>query len=515
MPKTKLSDALVEAKQGLSRVFAKGGERYRMTPLDRYALLGLLEFGDLGIGRDEDNTFEIPSTTDGLTTEERRAAIGGFTTDTGNFSQLLDETGDEPWFKAVRRQFPMMWWVPFKGGEIGEEVTDPDIFGWGALIDRIHIGNWRQQDNANPSDKEQVGQGIRWQGEYRYRGDYFHDYYPLEFESQIDTAVTLPMVAVTSRDILSRGTEFFAVQANNTATGQEAGSKLFVRPAFGKWLPALTLSAIGLHAANDIFIVGSNLVIPSEAAGGHVVISIADALKGTDSSTLVTTGYTTSKGPRAGIARSSSEIVFVGKGGIIYKATSLYGGVTVVDNGVVTTGNYAAVAAYKRQIVAVAAANAVAVSNDFGDTWSAVTGPHSGQALSAVSMWGEDTILIGSTKASLGAGLFCSEDFGKSWNTIPHSVRASAITDIQFLEVKGEPSGTGLLVANDDTSGSEKGVIARTNDGGASWKTGGNHIADAGSSRSLASVTIATCNNVMAVGNSAAADGLILLTERD
>ena len=519
MAKTKLDDALREAKQGLTRVWAKGGEKYKMGPSDKLALMGLMEFGDIGLGRDEDNTFEIPSTSDGLTTVERIASIGALTADTGTLSQLLDEVGDEPFFKLVRRQFPMLWWIPWKG-ETGA-VGDKDDFGWASVIDKIYVRNWRQADTANPSDKTLVGQGIRWNGEYRYLGDYFHDYYPLEAEAEDDTGISRELIACAARDIANRGTEFFAISAARAAVASATppvpaqGSQIHARDVLGNWITPFELSALDDNVGTDMFIVGGNLVIPSSGAGGHVVISIADVFEETDNSFIVTSGYESAKEATVGVARSASELIFAGLAGYIYKADSLTGGVRTVDAGSATTQGYAAISSYKRQVVAVAASNAVAVSTDFGETWVAKTGPKVSTDLSAVSMWGENNIIVGTSPSTGLAQLFYSEDFGETWVELPQSMSVHEITDIKFLSVKGEPSGVGYACGNKTASGSEAGVIARTGDGGAEWHVGGNHIKSAETSHSLNALAVGTANNVIAVGEESATDGIALVSEVD
>jgi hypothetical protein len=254
----------------------------------------------------------------------------------------------------------------------------------------------------------------------------------------------------------------------------------------------------------DMAIVGSNAVIVSNDTGGHVVIALADVLAGTDSSTLQTSGYVSTKEPNAIFARSAGELFFVGDGGYIYKAASVSGGVTVKDAGSATTQNLNDIHGRKTQFVAVGASNAFVVSSDNGENWSAKTGPSPSDALTAVWILDEDVVIVGNDDGEL----WYSDDFGDSWTQIAHSLGITNVHDIQFID----GSKTVGYVCGDTGSA---GIVGRTLDGGATWHKDTPYMHSVPTSVDFNCIAAKDANTLAVGGEGAASDGILVLVEDD
>ncbi|MDM7940138.1 MAG: hypothetical protein QUS07_07340 [Methanothrix sp.] len=201
---------------------------------------------------------------------------------------------------------------------------------------------------------------------------------------------------------------------------------------------------------------GSYLVVISSSQNGYLYAKIADILTNTETWAQVTTGFVSSKTPKAITAPDSRHIFICGKGGYIYSLTNLASGVTVQDAGIATVQDLAAIHAYDDEhVVAVGAGGAVVYTTN-GDDWALATAPTLVDLIS-VSMFSETTWFVGTSSGKM----YLTDDQGVTWTEVSLPVTLTALYDIKFVdEVEGYLTGT---IAG------PKGVILRTVNGGNSW----------------------------------------------
>ena len=504
MPSTQLESSLVESRSGRSRLFMRGGERTRMSPRDTYGYLGVTTVGGLAMARGDKITFELPSDTDASGTAKRTVAQGAYETQTGNFSQVLSSTMNEPWWNAIRRTAPCTFFIPVGNTRQLQERNDWDS---AILIDNLYIQSVSIDNEINPATNDDVPLPLNLNGDFQYESYDFHTINTLTFPASVTTSAGSATLAVDTVGTAIRetdeGLELFVLDQGtqtSTAAAGDTSATVFARNLTGTWRSGVELaSALGTgttrKAANDIAVVGNNLIIASNEAAGHVIQPVESIMSGTDASTLVTSGYVSGGGPLALYARSGSEIWIVGEDNKIYRANSLLGGVEEVG-GLTGTEDLNDVDVYKQQFVAVGTDNTVIISNDL-ERFSSVTGPSSTTTddMLCVAFLDMDTFLVGS-----GAGkLYYTEDMGSTWTEIIHGI--SGLSQVNDLGVSMTDSGKSahvILVGATSTAG----VIARSFDQGASWQsTGTSAIQSVPTATAFNSVSIVSPGTVLVAGN--------------
>lgn len=224
------------------------------------------------------------------------------------------------------------------------------------------------------------------------------------------------------------------------------------------------VNTLGTNAANALARVGTRIVVVSSAdlAHHHKTQSSIDS-DTVGGWTRVTTGYVTSKGPRAIWSRNTNETFIAAAGGYIYFLANPTGGVTVLTDGSVSVQNLNDIRGAGRTIVAVGVSNAVLVSNNDGRTWSLVTGPAVGVTLNTVEVVNAQIWYVGAANGKS----FYTTDGGSSWVEMTPDSSITAVTKIRFVdEIVGYMTAT--------LSGAVR--LYRTADNGNTWHYDGSYV---------------------------------------
>lgn len=240
------------------------------------------------------------------------------------------------------------------------------------------------------------------------------------------------------------------------ASGGSPGlsSRLVVTTDDGASYSSLDISVLGGLSANRMAAVGSYVVIVSQANGGHVYATFTSVDAGAPSWTLVTSGYVSTKGPRAIHSRNSNATYIAAAGGYIYFLASPTSLPTVLTDGSVTTQDLNDIHGIGATIVAVGNSNAVLYSAN-GQTFSSITGPAVGVNLTSIAC-------ISSQIWEVGTGdgrLFYTLNAGTSWTQTNLPVSLSVVNDIRFYGgtvgyLAGESAGVGVLLSTLDSGNS-------------------------------------------------------------
>ena len=240
----------------------------------------------------------------------------------------------------------------------------------------------------------------------------------------------------------------------------------------------------------------------SEDAEAHGYANMDDLLGGTGSLITVTGGYNSGDGPRAMYAPSPGLIISVGVDGYIYRSTSIFAAPSVVDAGAATTEDYNAVHGLRSQIMAGGESGAMAVSEDFGQTWSSITGPSSDN-ITALAVLEKNIAIV----ATDGPGVYRTEDFGQSWEEVNLAFTVDSIAGISFRKNEAAQSLVGYMAGTVNGEG----FVARSIDAGATWVASSQHIASLPTSTGLNAVSAfqTAPNGVVVAGDASSSAGLV------
>lgn len=265
---------------------------------------------------------------------------------------------------------------------------------------------------------------------------------------------------------------------------------------------ALDIPTLGGLSGSRLAVVGNKLVVISQANNAHHWITIANV--DADNSlgwTKVSSGYVSTKGPRAIWSKSSSETFIGAAGGYIYKMTSPAAAVSPLSAGDQTTQDFNDIGGFGQTLVLVGNNNALVVSSNAGDTFVLKTGPAVGVALNCVWVINENVWWIG---AANGKAYF-TVDGGTTFTQATLDGDVTTIEDIKFVD-----DVVGYMTV-------QAGVVARTyrtGDNGYSWSYNTPYITGTPSYERLNFVAPCAGNyNVALFGGrvSSAGDGALLL----
>lgn len=218
----------------------------------------------------------------------------------------------------------------------------------------------------------------------------------------------------------------------------------------------------GNQDPNDMACVGPYLCVVSEDSESLHYALTADVLDGTESWSEVTTGFVAAKGPLAIFSLGQTFTWIVGEAGYIYFSDDITAGVTVQDAGVQSIQNLNDIHGFDNlNLVAVGASNAVVVTANGGDTWTAVTGPDVGVVLNTVWMKSKLEWFVGTA----GGKLWYTSDGGGTWTQKRFSNDGAGVVRKVFFST---PT-IGWMSHDYTPAGGVTGRILRTIDGGFSW----------------------------------------------
>lgn len=210
---------------------------------------------------------------------------------------------------------------------------------------------------------------------------------------------------------------------------------------------------------------GKYIIVLSETDLSHAYALHADFKVSSAPTPVVKTGYTTAKGPRAIWVKSARKAIVVGAGGYVYKLTGVATAPVILNAGVTTTNNLNAVDGMGSYIIAVGASNTIIFSQNDGASFSLITGPAVGVALTGVKMRSRYAWEI----ITADGKHFFTADGGDSWKEteLPH-----AFTGLKSLRYSPVSDEVGVMVGNDATDG----YVLATVMGGRYWHMNGARI---------------------------------------
>ena len=313
-----------------------------------------------------------------------------------------------------------------------------------------------------PSERATVNEEVPWSAEILY------EIVQIAFEAQAASEVVQEVIDITVCDRVTCGacgipsdgcSVVFALTLTVGGSPGLPAEVLFTDDGGATWDDTNVDTLAANEDPNALACVGSNLVVISEDSESLHYAPIADILDASETWTEVTTGFVAGNGPLALVSLSPRHTWIVGEGGYVYFTDDPTAGVEVQNAGVATTQDLNSVHAYDLlNVVAVGASNAVILSRDGGDVWSAITGPAVGVVLNAVWMKGENEWFVGTATGRL----YFTRDAGDNWTekAFPGS-GSGVIRDIAFSS-----DSVGYL-AHSTTA--PAGRILRTTSGGNRW----------------------------------------------
>ena len=225
---------------------------------------------------------------------------------------------------------------------------------------------------------------------------------------------------------------------------------------------ALDIPTLGGLSGTRLAVVGSYLVVISEASASHHASTLDDIDAGIVNWAEVDSGYVAGKGPRAIYSQSALQTFVAAAGGYIYRLDDATTAVEVVTDGSVSTQDLNDIHGNGSVIVAVGGSNAVLVSTNDGEGFSLTVGPTPGVALNAVWVADSNTWFVGTADGRL----FYTSNGGRTWTQTALGSGITAINDIRFVEDQNAANVIGYL-ALQTAAGAR---VYRTTDNGHSWQ---------------------------------------------
>lgn len=295
----------------------------------------------------------------------------------------------------------------------------------------------------------------------------WYEVLPLKFSERAGSVVTTELVDVVFADKVGCGEcedegdgceKIYATTVTAAGSPGTPADCVYSLDNGVTWY-AEDVDGLSTNDADAIAVVGDYVAIFSNAAEALYYLLKSD-LDGTGAEgtwTEVTTGFVASSGPNDAWSVGTKAFI-VGDGGYVYSTEDVTAGVTVLDAGVATASNLAAVHALsKTQAIAVGASGAVIYTYD-GLTWSAAPSSPGAIALGTCWMKSKKEWWVGGASGSL----YYTTDAGISWTQKAFSGSgAGTVHDIAFA--------TNSVAYLSHATATPAGRILRSYDGGYSW----------------------------------------------
>lgn len=292
--------------------------------------------------------------------------------------------------------------------------------------------------------------------------------FPVIFASKAGDEILAEVLDVVYADSVSCGAcapyslgnnKVFALTAANTGSPGLSAQLVYSLDQGSTW-STLDWAVLGGNTARRMTEVGQYLVTVSETDGSHAYIPI-DTLT-TAAQVRVTSGYQVSGSPRAIYASSVGNVIIVGAGGYIYRATDVTSGVSVVHDATDTTENANDVHGAGNVVVSVHDNDVVMLSTNNGRTFASTTvTPEAGTNLTAVWVVSPTAWYIGTNSGKL----WYTTDGGASYTQrrLPQQDSIAAILRINFSDDSSRVGAVSVQYTNNT------GAIYRTFSGGIHW----------------------------------------------
>lgn len=333
---------------------------------------------------------------------------------------------------------------------------------------------------------------------------------PIRFSEKADAVILAEVLDGLYHDVAQCGDcgpasdgckkAYFLTLANGGSPG--LSSQIIYTTDGFTTVSAIDIPTLGGLSGTRLAVIGSYLVVISQASASHHISALADIDAGLTDWTEVGTGYIPGKGPRAIHSASAMRSFVAAAGGYIYRLDDATTAVEIATDGSVTTQDLNDIHGSGDVIVAVGGSNSVLVSTNDGDSFALVTGPTPGVGLNAIWVTDANVWYVGTADGRL----FYTVNSGRAWMQSNLGSGIVAITDIRFVEDQNAAGIIGYLAAQTG-SGSR---VYRTTDNGHSWQYRAPAIDKLPTAERINGVYPCGYNQVAAFGRvTSAGDGLL------
>ncbi len=313
-----------------------------------------------------------------------------------------------------------------------------------------HLEGWDKilvLEAAQPGDYSMADFGALEQAdltnileEMPFKGQELYEIRQMAFEEQAEDEVVQEILAIIVCDNVSCGDcadpsdgceKVFAITVTVGGSPGARAELIFTADAGTVWQDTEIDTLPADEEPTDLACVGLNVVVISNDSDSLHYAAKADILTGTETWVAMATGFVAAGSPNAIVSISPRHTWIVGDGGYVYFTQDPTNSVVVQTAGTVVTDDLNAIHALDTEdVVAVGDDNALIVTRNGGDVWTAVTGPRDSVVLTAVWMRNKDEWWVGCADGTL----WYTIDAGVNWTQkiLPDQANITEIADIKF-----------------------------------------------------------------------------------